>query len=546
MNFSGRAIFFIVFIALFVIFGLLDAYFWRGAEIVLFVIFFFFCVGIHDVFQTRRNVLRNYPVIGHVRYLLLKIRPEIQQYYIETDQSGTPFDEETRHVVRARARLNTKIGSVNKQRYTVPFGTQLDVYQPGFEWINHSMCPTKLNFDEARLTVGGPHCTKPYSASRLNISAMSFGAISQNAVEALNLGAKINNFAHNTGEGGLSPYHLKHGGDIILQVGTAYFGFRNPDGSFNADVFKIKAQLPAVKMIEIKISQGAKPAHGGLLPGAKISQEIADIRMMERGKDCESPAKHATFSTPIGLMHYIAQLRELSGGKPVGFKLCIGSPTEFMSVVKAMLETGIYPDFITVDGKEGGTGAAPMEFVDHLGTPLFDALAFVHNILIGAGLREHIRLIASGKVTNGFSMARLVALGADLCNSARGMMFALGCIQARRCNTNKCPTGITTQDPKRMKAIDVKTKSAYVASYHDATVLNFLEVLGAAGVEKVDQLTPEHLCRRTGLTEVKTYADLYPRCEPNALINGTACEKYQTMWANARAEKFVSAKDFAI
>ena len=384
------------------------------------------------------------------------VSPEIQQYFIETPQSGRPYNREQRSVVYRRAK-----GVID----TTPFGTVRDLGNDGAEFAFHSLAPKHVAEPYGRITVGGPQCKQPYDASRLNVSGMSFGALSANAVEAMNKGARRGNFAQSTGEGGLTPYHLKHGGDVIWQIGTGYFSCRTQDGRFDPDAFAERARQASVKMIEVKLSQGAKPSHGGILPASKITEEISRIRLVPMGEDCLSPPAHPEFSTPRGLLEFVARLRELSGGKPTGFKLCIGVRSEFMGIVKAMVETGILPDFITVDGAEGGTGAAPPEFSDSLGTPINEALPFVHAALVGAGLRQHIRVIASGKVVTGFDMVTKLAIGADMCAVARPMMFAVGCIQARSCNNNKCPTGVATQDPVRMAAIDIESKHIRVSNW---------------------------------------------------------------------------------
>ena len=399
-------------------------------------------VGIHDVNQTRHAILRNYPIIGHIRFFLEKIRPEMRQYFFESDQDGAPFPRERRAIVYQRAK-----NQLDKK----PFGTQGEVYREGAEWMLHSLAPAPVAKTLFRVIIGGPDCTQPYSASVLNISAMSYGALSANAIRSLNKGAKKGNFAHDTGEGSVSPYHREAGGDLIWEIGSGYFGCRNLDGTFSPERFAETAKDPQIKMIEIKLSQGAKPGHGGVLPAAKVTEEIAAIRGVALGKDCVSPAGHSAFSSPKGLLQFVKQLRDLSGGKPTGFKLCIGHPAEFLGLVKAMLETKIMPDFIVVDGKEGGTGAAPAEFIDNLGMPMRDGLAIVHSTLTGAGLREHIKIGCAGKIITGFDMARAHALGADWCNAARGFMFAVGCIQAQSCHTGHCPTGVATQDPQRQK-----------------------------------------------------------------------------------------------
>jgi glutamate synthase domain-containing protein 2 len=457
-------------------------------------------LGVSDMLQTRHSVLRNFPILGHFRFFFEAIRPEINQYFVESNSDGVPFSREQRSVVYQRAK---------KALDTLPFGTQRNVYEVGYEWVNHSIQPAEVDPASLRVTVGGPDCKQPYSASRLNVSAMSFGSLSKNAILALNGGARIGGFAHNTGEGGLTPYHLSPGGDIIWQIGTGYFGCRSEDGRFDADKFKEKALLPQVKMIEIKLSQGAKPGHGGILPAAKVTREIAEIRGVPMGKDVLSPPGHSAFSTPMEMMHFIQELRDACGGKPVGFKLCLGRRREFLALCKAMVETGISPDFITVDGGEGGTGAAPLEFSNSVGCPLREALIFVHNALVGYSLRSRVRLISSGKVTTGFDLVAKIAIGADMCNAARAMMMALGCIQALRCNTNHCPVGVATQQPSLVKGLVVEDKKYRVASFHHETLKSLAEIIGAMGLSSPDQLRPWHLMRRVGFTEINHYGELY-------------------------------------
>jgi glutamate synthase domain-containing protein 2 len=486
-------------------------------------------VGIHDLTQTRHAILRNYPIIGHMRFFFEKIRPEMRQYFFEADTDGRPFPRERRAIVyqRAKRELDKK-----------PFGTQGDVYAEGHEWMLHSMRPTPVAKDQFRITIGGPHCKQPYSASVLNISALSYGALSANAIRSLNKGARIGNFAHDTGEGSISPYHREFDGDLIWEIGSGYFGCRNPDGTFSAEKFATAARAPQVKMIEIKISQGAKPGHGGVLPAAKITEEISAIRGVPMGVDCISPPSHSAFSTPLELMAFIAELRKLSGGKPTGFKLCIGHPEEFLGLVKAMLEMGVMPDFIVVDGKEGGTGAAPAEFIDNIGMPLRDGLAFVHASLIGAGIRDKIKLGCAGKIITGFDMARAHALGADWCNIARGFMFAVGCIQAQTCHTGHCPTGVATQNPARQRAIVVANKADRVASFHKETIHSLAEMLAAAGMTKPSDLKPQHIFRRVGDGRIVTLADLCPVIEHGAFLSGNTSPLYAAMWAAAKAERF--------
>jgi len=486
-------------------------------------------IGVVDLLQPRQAVRRNFPVIGHFRYLLELIRPEINQYFVESNSDGRPFSRNDRSVVYQRAK-----GELD----TLPFGTQRDVYAAGYEWINHSLAPVEPRRRRARVVVGNAACRQPYSASILNVSAMSYGSLSRNAILALNGGAKAGGFAHNTGEGGVSPYHLEPGGDLVWQIGTGYFGCRRADGRFSPDAFAKRATLPAVKMIEIKLSQGAKPGHGGILPAAKLTPEIVAIRGVTPGQDVVSPPAHSAFSTPMGLMRFVEQLRDGSGGKPVGFKLCVGKRHEFLGIVKAMLESGIVPDFIAVDGAEGGTGAAPLEFSDSIGTPLNEGLAFVHNALVGVGLRDQVRIIASGKVNTGFQMATKVALGADMCNAARAMMFALGCIQALRCNSNHCPTGVATQDPSLVRGLHVGDKAARVTRYHAETVKSFFEVLGAAGLHEPGDLKPWFVMRRVTSGEVKSYHEIYPPLEPGALLSGSVNGSLGRAWDAARADRF--------
>ncbi len=490
-----------------------------------------FLIGMYDVLQKSSNILRNYPVWGHWRYTLLRIRPQIQSYFIESEKGGAPFSHAERFLVYERA---------NKEVDTMPFGTQLDVHHVGYEWVNHSILPKAPDYNTStRLMVGGPQCKQPYNASRFNISAMSFGAISAEAVRALNRGAKMGNFHQDTGEGGLSKYHLMEGGDIVWEIGTGYFACRLKDGHFDPEQFKEKSRHPNVKMVEIKISQGAKPSHGAILPGVKVTPELAEARGVKPWVDCLSPPTHSTFSTPVGLLEFVQQIRDLSGGKPAGFKLCIGILSEFMAICKAMLETGIYPDFIVIDGSEGGTGAAPFEFSDSVGVPLNEGLIFAHNCLVGTGLRQHIRLIGSGKVITGFDILTKIALGADMINSARGMMFALGCVQSRRCHLNTCPTGVTTQDPRRRYALNVDEKSVRVKNFHEATLKSFLQVLGATGLSRPEELQPYHVHRRISKDKALNYDQIFPYLKLNDLIERRAPEFYMTIWDKADPNNFI-------
>lgn len=502
-----------------------------------------FCIGIYDLIQKENNILRLYPIVGHFRFLLQYIRPQIQQYFIESNINGMPFSREQREMVYQRA---------NNTLDRLPFGTQRDVYADGFDSINHSLLPKKVDISEARIQVGGKLCSKPYNSSRLNISAMSFGAISSNAVMALNKGAKLGDFAHNTGEGGISNYHLLGNGDLIWQLGTGYFGARTKNGGFSQELFKEKSNLSQVKMIELKLSQGAKPSEGGILPAAKINKEIAEIRGVDLGQDIISPPAHSEFYNPIGLLEFIQKLRELSGGKPVGFKLCLGSKTDFLSICKAMLETKILPDFITVDGAEGGTGAAPVEFSNNVGMPLNEGLIFIHNALVGCNLRDDIKLCASGKIISGFDMISKIALGADICNSARGMMFALGCVQSRRCHTNNCPTGVATTNPARNHAVDVKDKAQKVCNFHNATIKSFLNLLGATGLKRVNDLEPKFVYRRVHDSKILNYNQIYTFLEPGQLLENRdyihiknlsrVLSEYLEPWSFARADSFKDIK----
>ncbi len=491
-------------------------------------------LGLYDLLQTQHAVRRNYPIVGNIRYLMESIRPEIRQYLIESDGEQLPFSRTQRSLVYARAK---------NEIADRPFGTLKDVNQTGFEFVSHSLLPVVHgNPDEFRIQIGGPQCRQPYSASIFNISAMSFGALSANAIEALNRGAQLGSFAHDTGEGSISPYHLKHGGDLIWELGSGYFGCRDANGFFDAERFAEQARRPQVKMIELKLSQGAKPGHGGILPMRKITAEIAATRGIPQDRDCVSPARHSTFSTPIELLQFIQRLRELSDGKPVGFKLCLGHPWEFMAIAKAMIKTGIVPDFIVVDGKEGGTGAAPLEFANHMGVPLREGLLFVHNTLVGVGLRDQIRIGASGKIISAFDIAAMLAIGADWVNSARGFMFAIGCIQSLSCHTNKCPTGVATQDPLRQRALVVTDKAQRVFNFHRNTMLALSEMLAAAGLSHPRQLDADFLVHRLSAVEVKLFSQMHVYLKPGVLLDGAVSgEFYQRMWAMARADSFEPA-----
>ena len=491
---------------------------------------FLMAVGVVDLSQSKQAIRRNYPILAHIRFFLELIRPEIRQYFLEDDQERIPFSRAQRSLVYQRAK-----NAVDKR----PFGTQLDAYATQYEWINHSLAPLHIKNHDFRISVGGPDCTQPYSLSIFNISAMSFGALSANAIRSLNAGAKKGGFAHDTGEGSISRHHREHGGDLIWEIGSGYFGCRGSDGRFSEERFAENATLPQVKMIEIKLSQGAKPGHGGVLPGAKVTPEIAEARGVPVGVDCISPATHSEFSTPRELLMFITRLRRLSGGKPVGFKLCIGHPWEFFAICKAMLATGITPDFIVVDGGEGGTGAAPVEFTDHVGAPLQEGLLLVHNTLRGLNLRDKVKIGASGKVISAFDIARTMAIGADWCNSARGFMFSLGCLQAQACHTGHCPTGVTTQDPVRQRALVVTDKSERVFNFHENTLKALAEVIGAAGLHHPSELRPWHIVRRISSSEVRLLSNMLKYLKEGELLTHTEdFAVYKMYWPMASADSF--------
>lgn len=479
-------------------------------------------LGFYDILQKRHTVLRNYPVLGHLRYLLEMIRPEIQQYFVERDIDGRPFSRDQRSVIYQRAK-----GALD----TAPFGTQIQLYHPGSEWLDHTLNETaQMDNADPRVIIGNHQCSQPYSSSRYNISAMSYGSLSKTAILALNKGAKAGNFSHNTGEGGISPYHLEGGGDLVWQIGTGYFGCRNHDGSFSEKLFQQKAHHPHVKMIEIKLSQGAKPGHGGILPAVKVTDEIVAIRHVLKGNDVISPAWHKEFKTPHQMMDFVHRLRTLSGGKPVGLKLCIGKNSEFISMCKAMIEKDIYPDFLTIDGAEGGTGAAPREFTNHMGTPLDDGLNFAVNCLRGFGIRDKMTIIAAGKVIDGFSMVTKFALGADICNCARGMMMAIGCIQALRCNSNQCPTGVATQDPELYKLLDVEDKSKRVASFHRRTMSQVKELINSMGVSEIAEIRKCHVKRRMDVGKIATYEDLFEHIDDGSFADPMKIPQHYKKW----------------
>jgi len=492
-------------------------------------------LGCWDLLQTRHNLLRNYPLVGHLRYLIEDTGAELRQYIVESNTEGKPFNRDQRSLVYQRAK-----GVTDKK----PFGTELDVYAEGYGWLAHSIVPKPVDPDPIesfRIRVGTPGTEQSYSCSVYNISAMSFGSLSGAAIHALSEGARRGRFAHDTGEGGISRYHRAGGGDLIWQIGTGYFGCRRPDGRFDADRYRDQAREPQVKMIELKLSQGAKPGHGGILPGAKVTPEIAEARGIPIGKDCVSPSYHTAFGTPIGLLEFIQKLRELSGGKPVGFKICIGQPHEFYAICKAMLKTGILPDFVTVDGSEGGTGAAPIEFSDHIGLPLREGIMFVRNALAGLDIHDKVRIAAAGKRVSAFDIAQAMALGADWCNTARGFMFALGCIQAQSCHTNKCPVGVATQDPRLTRAIVLADKADRVHRFHEHTVHALAEVTAAAGLTHPHQFHPRLIFQRTSPTEIHSYAGLYDYETTGALLEDKAPTRMQSYWDAARPDSFQPA-----
>ncbi|MGY4516471.1 FMN-binding glutamate synthase family protein [Lysobacter sp. HA18] len=486
-------------------------------------------LGTVDILQTRSALRHNYPLLAHFRYGLEAIGPEMRQYFIEADTAEVPFSRQERALAyqRSKSVLDTR-----------PFGTLQDIYGTQYEWINHSLQPSEYMEHDFRITIGEGRA-QPYSASVFNISAMSFGSLSANAIRALNKGAKLGGFYHDTGEGSISPYHREFGGDLVWEVASGYFGCRNDDGTFSEEKFSAAAADPQVRMIEVKLSQGAKPGHGGVLPGAKVTPEIAVTRGVPVGVDCVSPARHSTFDSPKGLLEFVDRLRTLSGGKPSGFKLAIGHPWEWFGIAKAMHETGLVPDFIVVDGAEGGTGAAPAEFIDHVGVPMHEALILVHNTLVGLGLRDRIRIGAAGRVISGFDIAKTMAMGADWCNAARGYMFAIGCIQSQSCHTDRCPTGVATQDPKRWKGLDVADKSTRVAHFHDNTLKALRDLICAAGLRHPGELGPEHILRRISPTEVRSLAAIYNFLEPGALLQGVPPHAvFQQYWEDARSDSF--------
>jgi glutamate synthase domain-containing protein 2 len=486
------------------------------------------CLGLYDLVQRKHSILRNYPVAGHLRFLFEAIRPEMQQYFIERNYDGRPFDRDTRTVIYERAK-----GIHGEQA----FGTERDVAEPGYEWLLHTNAPIDPPDDMPRVRIGGPDCTQPYEMALLNVSAMSFGALSANAIRALNGGARLGGFAHDTGEGGLTSYHLENGGDLIWEIGSGYFGARTDDGRFDPVAFGEKAGHEQVKCVSLKLSQGAKPGIGGVLPGAKVTAEIATARGVPKGEKCVSPSHHSAFSTPRELVRFLATMRGLASGKPTGMKLCIGARHEFLAICKAMIEEGTGPDFIVVDGSEGGTGAAPQEYEDHVGTPLTEGLMIVHNALVGTGLRERIRIGASGKVATGADIVKRLAQGADYTNAARAMMMAAGCIQAQVCHTNKCPVGVTTQDARRARALDVPDKTQRVHRFQEATVKQAQQIVGSMGLHDPSEVEPWMLIRRVDEARISSFAELYEWLEPGQLLSGPP-ESWAADWERADPDSF--------
>jgi glutamate synthase domain-containing protein 2 len=468
-------------------------------------------VAIRDRKQKKHAIIRNFPVVGHLRYMFEFLRPEMRQYFFESDMDGKPFNRRQRSIVYQRAK---------DQKQTVAFGMQADAGAPGYEWVSHTVYPVTIKENDLRVLIGNYQCVQPYTSSIYNIGAMSYGALSKTAIVALNEGARLGGFAHNTGEGGISEYHLA-GGDLIWQIGTGYFGCRDTSGRFSSMAFRKNAVRPQVKMIELKLSQGAKPGHGGILPGSKNTNEIAAIRLVVPGTTVHSPTNHKEFETPEGMIRFLQLLRELSNGKPVGFKMCIGDKREFEEICKAMRKTGIIPDFISIDGAEGGTGAAPLEFTDHVGMPLYDALAFVTKTLDFYNLRDHVKVIAAGKIITGFDVLKVLALGASACYSARGMMLALGCIQALICDTGRCPVGVATQNPSLYKGLDPADKSVRVASFHAKTIHATKEMMEACGFKNIADVHPSKFSRRINQHEVKSFEDIYFASNQTSLKNQT-------------------------
>ncbi|MCT4334742.1 FMN-binding glutamate synthase family protein [Paracoccus sp. YLB-12] len=491
-------------------------------------------LGIFDYLQRDWTITRNFPVAGRIRWLFYRLRPYLRAYIVEDNLHGTPYSFEARNLVHARARGETD---------THPFGTERDVEDADYHWVSHSIAPEADPDKSPRVMVGNDQSSQPYSASVLNISAMSFGALSANAVRALNLGAKLGDFYHDTGEGGLSPYHLENGGDVVWELGSGYFGARDKDGHFDPERFSDAAAHDSVKMTEIKLSQGAKPGHGGLLPAAKVTEEIARIRQVPAHQDCLSPRGHSAFSTPVQMMEFAAHMRDLSGGKPVGLKLCIGQPHEPFAMVKAMMETGIYPDFIVVDGGEGGTGAAPLELSDWVGMPLTEGLILMRNALVGAGIKDRVRLAASGKVYSGMGLAQNIALGADWCNAARAFMLSVGCIQAQRCHLGTCPTGVTSQDPGRQRGLVPEVQGERAARFHTKTLEALSDIVASAGFKHPKDLQPHHLMHRTGPEKALPMDRIHTFLPEGILRDAPDDTIYADWWMAAQADSFRPAID---
>ncbi|WP_417618340.1 FMN-binding glutamate synthase family protein [Parasphingorhabdus sp.] len=486
-------------------------------------------IALLDFVQTRHSLRRNYPLIARFRWLFEDLRPYLRSYIVESDLDGRPFNKDERALVYARSKNEIS---------THPFGTELDVYSDEYEWLSHSIVPNDAVSEELRIMIGGPQCTKPYSAAILNISAMSFGSLGGNAIEALNMGAKKGGFYHDTGEGSYSKYHAKHGGDIVWELGSGYFGCRDAEGHFDDEKFRATATLDQIKMIEIKLSQGAKPGHGGVLPGTKVTKEIAETRGVPAGENCISPVAHSAFSTPLEMLAWAARLREMSGGKPVGIKLCVGQPHEVFAIIKAMLESDILLDFIVVDGAEGGTGAAPVELSNRVGMPLREGLILVRNALVGAGLKDRIRLGAAGKVVSGAGLAINIAVGADWCNAARAFMFSLGCVQSMKCHTGDCPTGVATQDPFRQRGLVIGDKAERVYQFQKQTVAALRDIVVAMGLENPWQIRPHHLHERLNSAKSSSIDYIYPFLENRVLIEAPDDTPYAQYWAAAQAGSF--------
>lgn len=493
-------------------------------------------LGLYDFFQKQWTLTRIYPLAARFRWLFYDLRPYLRAYIVEGDLEGRPFSLEARNLVYNRARNKTD---------TLPFGTERDAYSDEYEWLSHSIHPQEEPERHPRVRIGNDQCSAPYETSILNVSAMSFGALSAKAVEALNKAAKMGDFYQDTGEGGISRYHRIHGGDLVWEIGTGYFGCRDKNGHFDEALFREQASADQVKMTEIKLSQGAKPGHGGLLPGKKVTEEIAQARQVEPFQDCQSPRGHSAFSTPIEMMEFAQRMRELSGGKPVGIKLCVGQVHEVLAIMKGMLETGIYLDFIVVDGGEGGTGAAPLELADHVGMPLTEGLVVVRNALVGTGLRDKVKLAASGKVYSAATLARNLAIGADWCNAARAFMFSIGCIQAQRCNLDTCPTGVTTQDPARQRGLVVDVQAERAVRFHHRTMDALTDIVGGAGFTHPRELQPYHLVHRIGATDSSWIDRIYRFLPENALLEAPEETHMYGWWRAASAHSFKPQVDLA-